>query len=104
MIRHRYYIGEEAASEQTWPAIEALCVETYGGFTQYRTMGAWRDESGHVIHESSRVYECCLLVPRPDILREKMARSMATLARQECVLWTEEEIQGGFEGVEPCET
>lgn len=99
MIRYRFYIGtrdgQDSAKEVDHAPVREYLVGTFGGYSASTVAGAWTD-AGKVYEESSVVYE--VLADGVPLGRQadRHASALAKLARQKCVLWTVERVQGGF--------
>ena len=68
---------------------------TFGGYTRIAAKGAWRTSNGSIVHESSIIYEVLTDSDSKDFAR-KTAETLARLCSQQSVLYTVEEVQGGF--------
>ena len=98
MIRHRYYVGTLTQDGRPVPAVSVdacadLLLKVYGGYTLFHARGAWSDK-GEIKREPSRVYECLFETGDHDV--RGLARELAKLADQFTVLWTTEEVGGGY--------
>lgn len=101
MTRTRFYVGLTTRDgKPVSPAIQdqvaALVADCYGGgCTVYGAVGYWRG-----VREGSMVIE---VLTDDHVQRDreyrvpKIASRLARLASQSVVLWTQEEVNGGFE-------
>ena len=90
MTRLRFYVGGRG---QTTGSAHTLLVTTFGGYTLTHSTGAWRAIDGRVHCERSRVYE--VLTDSSDSAKV-VAEQLARICRQQSVLYTVEDVQGGF--------
>lgn len=106
MNRVRFYVGEWKSqqpgdyegpqvrvSDKAFSAIERHLECMFGGWTVYYTRGSWKG-----VGETSRVYEVIgdFSVRWAASAFETSAKALKDLAEQESVLYTHEEIEGGF--------
>lgn len=101
MTRYRFYVGDRtkhglSVTQRQRDEIADYLVSIFDGYTSYATAGAWRDETGRVIHEPSNVYECLLDRPAPDDAGDSVARTLRDMAEQSSVLYTVESVRGAF--------
>lgn len=100
MIHHRYYVGTETrhghpVTPEAQDKVAGELVAAYGGYTLYTAAGAWRNDAGVVVSETTCVFEC---VNADKVVNPAaMAALLANLAEQATVLWTETTVKGGFE-------
>ena len=93
MTRTRYYVGlvtqnGHAVSEATQDKLCQFVADTHGGgCTAYHAVGYWQGA-----RESSLVIE----VLGDNVSPEVVTAELAALANQTCVLWTREQVEGGF--------
>lgn len=114
MTRLRFYVGgrTKQGGVTSYQDVETILAGAFGGFTATDGRGAWQprytpetcpgkpcstecNHIGAIEYEPTRVYE--VLTDKPaGSSGEWWARVLATLADQSSVLWTREEVEGGF--------
>ena len=92
MTRIRYYIGERYNVDK----VRERLIDGYDGFTATRAEGAWRAPDGTLCLESSTVYECITVADEGPSDPHAFARELAAIALQQSVLYTVEQVEGGF--------
>jgi hypothetical protein len=108
MRRIRFYVGTQQGttngdgSQLTWDEFRSVyewLSNRYGGYTAQSARGGWIDPSGKLVNEPSLIIEVLDNDPtRTPTLRDpkRVAGKIKSLLHQDCVLYTVEEIQGGF--------
>ena len=98
MTRTRYYVGlttqhGRPVSQVARDSLTATVAAHYGGgCTIYQAVGYWKGA-----REESQVYEVLGEMQGTPFQPELLAAHLASVADQSSVLWTCEEVQGGFE-------
>ena len=99
MIRYRFYVGTFDKDGVLVPhtGVQDYLAATFGGYSAYTVAGVWRDDEGLITSERSIIYEVLVAQPRaPWIPVQDHALALRNLARQQTVLYTREQVEGGF--------
>jgi hypothetical protein len=101
MKRYRVYVGHNTANGQPvsldqWIRVEDIFLSVFEGFSRFTIAGGWIGPNKEEVRETSYCYEAITYEP----LRASAARDIAVGIRMEtqqaAVLYTIEEVQGGF--------
>jgi hypothetical protein len=101
MKRYRFYVGSKTEANvpvtyAQWGVVDNLLVRIFNGFTRYEVHGGWQDRLGNIIYEPAYCYECISDGIIRDAAIAEIARNIRMETLQASVLYTIEDIQGGF--------
>ena len=97
MTRTRYYLGlttrdgKPVDDGQRADAVATAAYAHAGGCTVYRATGYWRGT-----REETLVLEALDVDGYESPVSDALARSLGAIMEQDTVLWTREEVAGGF--------
>ena len=104
MTRTRYYLGlttrdgKPVDDGQRADAVATAAYAHAGGCTVYRATGYWRGATGYWrgTREETLVLEALDVDGYESPVSDALARSLGAIMEQDTVLWTREEVAGGF--------
>ena len=96
MTRFRFYVGLKGNTGQN--KAHACLIQRFGGYTRMTGNGAWASPGGDTIREQTILYEVLADMPAGAATpaAKATAETLAGLCAQKSVLWTVEDVQGGF--------
>src|SRR5712692_7266570 len=101
MKRYRIYIGTKTATgdpvtDSQRHRVEDIFLSVFEGFSRFEIAGGWIGPNKEIVRETSYCYEALTDAPLRSSAARDIAMGIRLETQQAAVLYTIEEVQGGF--------